>query len=270
MDIILAERPRTAPRTVTGSMLFLEHSPRKPLVAFGENGGELETNAVFSPHEVSIRDARPGAEKLRLDIQGFELLQHRSVTDFDDEDFIIRSGHLEAANLVREATGAAHVFVFDQTIRRRANASARQPSTRVHVDYTATSAPARLRQLLGPEAEDFPRFAFINVWRPIRWPASDWPLVLADARSIAPDDLIATDIFYPDRKGEIYSLRHAPGQDWAYVPDMQLDEALLIKCYDLRPGVARFTPHTAFADPNTPADAPPRESIEFRTIALFD
>jgi hypothetical protein len=50
---------------------------------------------------------------------------------------------------------------------------------------------------------------------------------------------------------------------------MQLDEALLIKCYDSRTDVARFTPHTAFADPATPPDAPPRQSIEFRTIAFF-
>ena len=34
--------------------------------------------------------------------------------------------------------------------------------------------------------------------------------------------------------------------------------------------VARFTPHTAFDDPTTPEGTPPRESIEFRTIAFFD
>jgi hypothetical protein len=51
---------------------------------------------------------------------------------------------------------------------------------------------------------------------------------------------------------------------------LQLDEALLIKCYDSRTDVARFTPHTAFENPLTPPSAPPRESIEFRTIAFFD
>jgi hypothetical protein len=51
---------------------------------------------------------------------------------------------------------------------------------------------------------------------------------------------------------------------------MGLDEALLIKCYDSRPHIARFTPHTAFESPATRANAPPRESIEFRTIASFD
>jgi hypothetical protein len=45
---------------------------------------------------------------------------------------------------------------------------------------------------------------------------------------------------------------------------------VLIKCYDsLDDGRARFTAHTAFDDPTTPADAPPRESIEVRTLVFF-
>jgi hypothetical protein len=142
----------------------------------------------------------------------------------------------------------------------------------VHNDYTVTSAPQRVRALLGADAEALlrKRVAFINVWRPIRHAAQDWPLALADARSVRPDHLVATDIVYPDRRGEIYGLVQSPAQRWWYYPDMQLDEALLIKCYDSRADVAQFTPHTAFENPLTPANAPPRESIEFRTIAFFD
>jgi hypothetical protein len=52
---------------------------------------------------------------------------------------------------------------------------------------------------------------------------------------------------------------------------MQRDEAVLIKCYDsARDGRARFTAHGAFDDPTTPAGAPPRESIEARTLVFFD
>ena len=51
---------------------------------------------------------------------------------------------------------------------------------------------------------------------------------------------------------------------------MRRDEALLIKGYDSRhDGRARFTPHTAFQDPHTLPGAPPRESIEVRTLAFF-
>ena len=50
---------------------------------------------------------------------------------------------------------------------------------------------------------------------------------------------------------------------------MRTDEALLLKCYDsATDGRTRFAPHTAFTDPTTPADAPPRESIELRTLVF--
>lgn len=55
-----------------------------------------------------------------------------------------------------------------------------------------------------------------------------------------------------------------------YAPGMTTDEALIFKCYDLRKGVARFTPHTAFQDPTTSQDAPPRQSIELRAYAFFE
>jgi hypothetical protein len=50
---------------------------------------------------------------------------------------------------------------------------------------------------------------------------------------------------------------------------MASHEALLLKCYDsATDGRARFAPHTAFVDPGTPEDAPPRESIELRTLVF--
>jgi len=77
------------------------------------------------------------------------------------------------------------------------------------------------------------------------------------------------DLVYADRRGEIYTATFNPRHRWLYVPDMQVDEALLIKCYDSSSDVARFTLHTAFEDPTSPPDAPWRESIEYRTIAFF-
>ncbi|MCD6073230.1 MAG: methyltransferase, partial [Rhodospirillales bacterium] len=56
-----------------------------------------------------------------------------------------------------------------------------------------------------------------------------------------------------------------------YFPKMRRDEAIVFKVYESKKdGRARFTAHTAFVDPTTPADAPPRQSIEIRTIAFFD
>jgi len=51
---------------------------------------------------------------------------------------------------------------------------------------------------------------------------------------------------------------------------MRADEALLIRCFDsAREGPARFSAHGAFDDPGTPDGAPPRESIEVRTLVFY-
>ncbi len=168
--------------------------------------------------------------------------------------------------------------MFDHTLRiRRGDIAdrtpgmARLPVTRVHNDYTEISGPQRVRDLLPDEADELlkRRFAFINVWRPIRGPVLDTPLAVADARSVAPDDFVASDMVYKDRKGEIYVNTFSPAHRWFYFPRMRTDEAMLIKCYNSRKDVARFTAHTAFTDPTTPPDAEPRASIEIRTVAFF-
>jgi hypothetical protein len=42
-----------------------------------------------------------------------------------------------------------------------------------------------------------------------------------------------------------------------------------LKCYDSETdGRARFAPHSAFTDPNAPANAAPRESIELRALVF--
>jgi hypothetical protein len=51
---------------------------------------------------------------------------------------------------------------------------------------------------------------------------------------------------------------------------MRRDEALVFKVFDsLKDARARWTAHTAFADPTSPPHARPRESIEIRTLAFF-
>ncbi len=73
------------------------------------------------------------------------------------------------------------------------------------------------------------------------------PLALADASSVRPEELIATDQAFPDRVGEIYHLAHAPSQRWYFAPRMTPDEFLLIKGWDsVDDGRAQFTPHSAF------------------------
>jgi hypothetical protein len=223
---------------------------------------------------------RPVAAEMSLDREGFALISHRSaVSDFGDKEQLRRIYYPEAERLVAQATGGARVVIFDHTVRRRVVGKAdrepgvpRKPSTRIHGDYSLKSGPQRVRDFMGDEAEMLlrRRFAIVNVWRPIRGPLRDAPLALCDAQSVVPGDLVAADLVYRDRTGENYLMTYRPHHRWFYVPEMQADEVLLLKCYDsAEDGRTRFVPHTAFIDPTAPADVLPRESIELRTFAFY-
>jgi hypothetical protein len=282
MSTQVAERPRAAaaPSTVQGVLNFAERSAEKAYTyTYKPPEGVRGSNIVVRSETVTLENAREIAG-LDVDVQGFQIVSHHTaVRDFWDEAQTLALGHPEVADLVKAVTGASRVVVFDHTLRRRdagvadrTPGQARQPAGRVHIDQTVDSGPQRVRDLMGEQAEALltRRAAIINVWRPIHHEARDWPLAFADARSVARDDLIPSDLIFPHRKGEIYGVAYNPAQQWRFVPDLQVDEAILIKCWDSDTSVAQFTPHTAFADPTTPEGTPPRESIEFRTIAFFD
>jgi hypothetical protein len=267
---------------VMGEVVYLAKTAEKPhTYTYDPPDGVPKTNIVNEPHTVPIFDMRPVADGLTLDVQGFALADApTAVTDFYDEKQLEATYYAEAEALVKRATGAGRVVVFDHTIRRREHGVEdrtpgipRQPVTRIHGDYTEVSGPQRVRDLMGAEADELlkRRFAIVNVWRPIRGPLHDAPLAVCDAGSVADGDLVPQDLIYRDRTGEIYGLNFNPAHRWYYAPAMRADEALLLKCFDSqKDGRARFMPHTSFADPNAPADMLPRESIELRTLVFFD
>jgi hypothetical protein len=234
---------------------------------------------VPEPHAVPIYDARSVAESISLDREGFALVRQRSaVRDFYNDDEVRSTYYPEAERLIKDATGADRVFIFDHTVRKRVAGAAdvrggrpRQPAWRVHVDHTAKSGPQRVRDLIPDEADELLKgpVQIINLWRPIRGPLQDAPLAVCDARTVKFDELVGSDLVYPNRVGETYSVKYNPEHRWFYVPEMTADEILLLKCFDSRTdGRARFAPHTAFVDPTTPANAAPRESIELRTLVF--
>lgn len=83
------------------------------------------------------------------------------------------------------------------------------------------------------------------------------------------DHTLRRRVIFPDRVGETYAVTYNPAQRWSYIPGMTPTKALLTKCYDSADdGCARFAPHTVFTDPDAPWEAPPRESIELRTLVF--
>jgi hypothetical protein len=165
------------------------------------------------------------------------------------------------------------------------------------------------RHLPADEAEELlkGRYQIVNVWRPISHPASDFPLAVIDWRSTTPSDFIPVDLMYPLRpdsaldddddrgkeklpdpslyfstegyevRGEILGVAPNENHKFYYVKDMTPDEVMLLKCYDScgdgepngKQGLAVRTPHTAFVDPQTPKDAPGRQSIEVRCLVFY-
>ncbi|HKQ27704.1 MAG TPA: CmcJ/NvfI family oxidoreductase [Burkholderiales bacterium] len=243
---------------------------------FGPNNIRRRSSGSAELHAMQIADGR--AADLSLEKNGFELVEHRTaVKNFFDPDELKSVYYPELERLIAACSGASRVVIFDHTLRsgseeEREQRLIREPVLSAHNDYTEWSGPQRVREIMGDEAEGLlaHRFAIIQVWRPIDQPIRANPLAVADARSIAPEDLLISERRYPHRVGQTYRLKYNPQHRWFYFPQLRRDEAIIFKVYDsLKDGRARFTPHTSFDDPTTPPGAPPRQSIEARSLAFF-
>mmetsp|Transcript_59406 Transcript_59406/g.66483 ORF Transcript_59406/g.66483 Transcript_59406/m.66483 type:complete len:360 (-) Transcript_59406:136-1215(-) len=148
--------------------------------------------------------------------------------------------------------------------------------------------PAMVNEVLEGVGTQKRRFAMVNVWRNINRevPVSQRPLACMDAAGTKMDCLRKFSIHYPDRIGENYFCVNDQKQKWFYFPKMIHDEALLLKQWDSYGSLASssslssnddhnshesstFSVHSAFLDPTSLHDAPPRESIEVRCIIIY-
>lgn len=239
---------------------------------------DQQRKGKYVEHLMPIYNGRDIVDRLSLEREGFILVNHETrMKNFYDEDEIRSVYYKETEELVKLTSGAKRVLVFDHTLRS-ADAATREeknisgPVRNAHNDYTEWSGPQRVRDLLPTEAEELlmRRFAVVQTWRPINKPVQREPLAIADARSIGTRELIPSARVYPDRRGEVYHSTFNPEHRWYYFPNMERNEAMVFKTFDsMKDGRARWTAHCAFDDPTAPPDAPPRESIEMRTIAFF-
>jgi hypothetical protein len=247
-------------------------------------------------HEVLMHDARELEPGATLETVGFELRRWpTAVSDFEDDAEVSSTYYEEMIRLIKEASGAKRVFIFDHTCRESSNSNlnalpggSAAPVPRVHCDYTAEGAPRRLvqlgadgifsrvrgRMLSEEEVASLAcsRYAFINCWRSTSeaGPVMQKPLAVCDEATVAEADKMLYSLLYPDRTGENYSLRFSADHGWYYFPRMTRDEVLLFKVFDKQvDGTTRFVFHTAFDEPNAPPGAPPRKSIEVRAIAFY-
>ena len=265
--------------TIEAEMVYAVDTGRKIVNETMPHGDmSRKRQETVRSHTVKVRNGRPIRDRFSLERTGFEFVDHPTrVKDFFSDEQLGSVYYPEIETLVRELSGARRVHVFDHTLRSgdettRNERLIREPVDRVHNDYTEWSGPNRVRELLPDEADTLlsRRFAIIQVWRAIRNPIESDPLAICDARSIDREDLLVAERRYPDRVGQTYQVAHNPSHEWYYFPRMAREEALVFKVYDSKDdGRARFTAHSAFSDPATGAESPPRESIEVRTLAFF-
>jgi hypothetical protein len=278
----LASDRRSAPKFVEAPLKFLADKEKVAIYVASVGGGDVpQHEGNFVMQSVAIHNGRGSGHSFTLDREGFVLAPHATgVIDFYDDSQIAATYEDEVTALVKDVTGATRVEIFDHTRRAisedtRKARLIREPASTVHNDYTARSAPKRLRdhfEHAPDEAEKLlsRHFSIVNVWRSIKGTVRTAPLALCDASSVAPEDLVPVTRKARDRIGEIQMALYNPGQRWYYFPEMTMEEALLIKTFDSETdGRARFTIHTAFHDPTAPADAPSRESIETRCFVFY-
>jgi hypothetical protein len=268
-----------APDTIEATLNYIVDDGSKVFTIVAAPGGsDTRSGGTPDPRQVTLHNGRPHAKEFALERNGFRFVDHRTtMANFFDEDEIKRVYYPEMIELVKAESGARRVVVFDHTLRTaddelRESKQIREVVRRVHNDYTEWSAPQRVRDILPDEADELlqRRFAIIQVWRPIRHPVETYPLAMADARTLAPSDMVISERRAPGRIGQTYAIKYNPAHKWYWFPRMRREEAYVFKVFDSeKDGRARWTAHTAFEDPTTPPHARPRESIEIRTMAFF-
>ncbi len=159
------------------------------------------------------------------------------------------------------------------------------PAMYAHIDNGPEWARMIFNQILEPEeAERFRhcRWAIINAWRPIK-PVTRNPLGVCDTSTVADEDLVpvyakltrtwgntVTDM--SAQQSQVYNVKANPRHRWYFASEMQPDDVLLITIFDTNKtsdGHPRRVIHSAFPY-ESEGDKSPRESIEFRSLVVWD
>lgn len=245
------------------------------------------------------------APEIQLDTSGFDFVKDNSTSKwfsydlFSDDERIQNEYYPEVEKLLKEYLSKYYnrpvkdIVLFDYTIRRNKEGAIDQigkriPVQTVHADQTPTSARRRVERhyefaakYIGDnndskDSSKPPRYQLLNLWRPLIDNVQDTPLGLADFQSIdAEKDVVVSRLIYPDYDGLTYRFRFNPKHKWYYLGGQNTDEITLIKCFDSDAQspdskISKFTPHTAFDNPNKKPTDRLRESIEVRALVFYD
>jgi hypothetical protein len=235
-----------------------------------------------------------------FEFHGFVLLLHRTVVQ-DWE----RATHLsEGSELTQLYYGEIELLIHQHLfpgkrveilqwgppVRRGRDTPNPEYINAVHSDYGVTSEDFEVnveayadgelahRWRRTYERDEVEAFLQIDFWRPTAMtePLRHMPLAFCDPTSVEIADLVPVEMMGvapSERAARHVGLRYNPTQRWYYYPRMRTDEVLAFKLFecwkeDPEPGRFRSIFHTAFAEPDAPADAELRQSCEHR-VGVF-
>jgi hypothetical protein len=259
-------------------------------------GSRMPAFAPFRIEDARPLQARALSEAEFFDTHGFVLLSHQTAVrnwevvpaTADDSD-VARIYYPEIEQMVRESLfpgKRVEVHQSSPPLRRGRDTATPQYANDVHSDYGLApedfevSVEAYAGQQAAQawrrryERDDVEAFAMVDFWRPtnMRGPLLHMPLALCDPSTVDMTDLVSTELTGIAPSGlptNHVALRYNPDQRWYYYPRMGMDEVLAFKLFECRkddPGPSRLRSvlHTAFADPDAPANAEERQSCEHR------
>lgn len=238
-------------------------------------------------HDVTIRSARPIADELSVDREGFALIQHKISCANERDPDIMRDAYLgEMVPLIKNYFNASRVVPRRQGVVMRRYTGGNSDSPRedrplvqarvagfAHIDLMPIAAPmvaALEEQLLANTIRSYSRLMIIQAWRALSPPPQDSALAFCDSTSILDTDLVETTYRRFDPTHKMWLLHYSPLQRWYYFPEMTENEFILFKTYDSEDSFSPRSAHSAFDNRRAYPNARPRESIEARFIVYFD
>ncbi len=254
---------------------------------FQEVENEEERRTLYSNHPIRVHNARLLDPAASIDVQGFQLIrQETEVTDFLNMSVATTEFYAECSEVVKNLTGCFDTYVTQHQYRNgygnlpKGHVRASKPTPNgspgnyggTHSDISAYA------ENRWDEIVDGRHCAMFNLWRSIDLEndIQVMPLALLDMTSLEPEDIISADAWGGASavQQHLVSLRLAYNkrQRWYYFPRMKPNEMLVFKQYDTREEnpCLRQVYHGAVHDPTTTDNAPLRQTIEVRVLALFD
>lgn len=229
-------------------------------------------------YEVTIRNARPIADELSLDREGFALLQHKvSCANERDPDIMVGRYLEEMVPFIKSYFNASWVVPYRKGIVRSAGGNTVPGvggiSGVARIDYAPIAAPmvaARESQVQNIPIRSYSRLMIIQTWRVLSPPPQDFSLAVCDSATALDTDVIVHDyISEVDATFKSCVLNYNPFERWYYFPEMTADEVVLFKGYDSEENCHARVAHSPFDNRRAHPNAKPRESIEGQFFVYY-